>query len=66
MSHTKQELRKFRAIFNKFDGNGDGTLSHDEFRSVLDAAGYCLSESDLQTCKLHLREWDKMKDDSHR
>jgi len=35
-------------MFKAFDSNGDGTLTHVDFRIALDKIGYCLSDDDLE------------------
>ena len=50
MAVPKDARKRYKTIFDQFDSNGDGTLTHNEFRSALDNIGYCLSDSDLQVC----------------
>jgi Ca2+-binding EF-hand superfamily protein len=51
MAMNKETRKKFKAIFDQFDSNGDGTLTHVEFRSALDNIGYCLSDADLKVTR---------------
>ena len=48
MAQAQGDKAKLKLIFDKFDKNGNGVITHDELRSVLDEAGYALSEHDLQ------------------
>ena len=48
MELSDEEHQKFRSVFDQFDLNGDGVLSHEELKSALEGIGYHLSQHDFQ------------------
>ena len=48
------------ALPQSFDGNGDGTLSFDEFSKGLQTVGACLGEGDAQAVYAEMAKGDRL------